>query len=210
MKNKIIIVVSVVVILSIIIVAASLVLLKGPIDNEEFIEIITPLLERDAELNGYIWGDAFDTAEELKDEDIKASVPVYYAVSSSSPYKNIEELRKAAEELYSKELMIIVDQYAFENNDQVMARFCDDVDDDGKVIGLRVDVTANHTPYNLTTVVYINTATVKRSTNNMIEGEIEITSGSSGKRSTMEIRLLKEGDTWKLDTQTWISKINYE
>ncbi len=185
-------------------------LFKGPITDEELVEIVAPLLEKDALLSGYIWGNSFDTSSSPSEEDIEARTPIYYAVSLSSPYRSVEELRAAAEELYSADLMVIVNQYAFENSDTIMARFCDDVDDNGKVTGLRIDITHNHTPYNLTAVAYVNTAVVKRSTKTMIEGEIEITAGASERRSVMEIRLLKEGDAWKLDTQTWICQVSYE
>ncbi len=185
-------------------------LIKGPIEDNEFIDIITPLLEKDAALSGYIWGSSFETKETPKEEDLKAVASIYYTVASDAPYQSVQQLRDAALEIYSSELVNIIEQYAFENGETTMARFCDDYDDEGNVCGLRLDISSNHTPYSLTAVAYINTARVKRSTNNMIEGEIEITAGSSQRKSTMELKLLKQDDIWKLDTQTWLSGISYD
>jgi hypothetical protein len=182
-------------------------------------EILFPLLEKDAELNGYIWGDRFTTAESVSADDEDSTSAIYYFVSDESPYKSCEELRAAAKEIYSEDLMEIIENYAFENNDTVMSRFCDaDADTDadktdetesGENAGktLKIDVSSLHPAYKLTAAVRLDSLKVTRSSSTVIECELEYTAGSSDTVRTMTVKLLLEDGVWKLDTQTWAAEI---
>ena len=187
--------------------STSCALFKGPISDEQLREMLTELLPKDAELTGYIWGDSFTTAKQPEEDDYDAYAPIYYAVSADAPYKSVKALKSEVEKIYSSELTQIICEYAFESSDLVMSRFCDDVDDKGNVIGLRMDVTKNHKPYELTAVAIISTAKVKRSTNFMVEGTLTIKAGKAQTEREMKIKLLKENDVWKIDSQTWLAGV---
>ena len=194
-------------ILAVSVLSCSCALFKGPISDEELRGILTELLPQDALLNRCIWGEEIKPNLTPEVDDENAYSPIYYTVSSDSPFHSVEQMKKEVEAVYSSEISEIINEYAFESNDIAMSRFCDDVDDKGNVLDLRIDVTHNHNPYKLTTTAYISSAVVRRSTRYMIEAKIEFTSGESQTRREMKIRLLKEGESWKIDSQTWISRV---
>ncbi len=182
--------------------------------EDEVEKILLPLLEKDVGLNGYIWGDKFTTAGSVSANDEKSTSAIYYFVSDESPYRSCEELRAAAEEIYSEDLMKIIESYAFENNDTVMSRFCDGESDetDGEESEkaektLKIDVSSLHPAYKLTAAVRKDSLKVKRSSSTVIECELEYTAGSSDTLRKMTVRLLLEDGVWKLDTQTWAAEI---
>lgn len=178
---------------------------KGPYSDEDAAEILTELLEKDAALNRYVWGDGFSMLED-PGEAADDTTTVYARVSADAPYHSVDELKSAISELYSEELAVIINAYAFENTDKTMARFCDFYQND-KVADLQIDVTLNHPPYELNAVIYPSTAKVTRSSATIIETEVEYSNGPDGERRTMEVRLLRENDVWKLDTQTWAGSV---
>lgn len=174
---------------------------KGPYSDEEAAAILSELLVKDAELNRYIYGDGFSTLED-PGEDADKTTTIYKRVNADAPYHSVEALRAAIVEVYSEEIAADICTFAFENTDTVMARFCDFTQND-EVADLQIDVTQNHPPYKLSTVVYPSTVKVTRSSATIIEAEIEYSNGADGEHRTMEVKLLKENDTWKLNTQTW-------
>lgn len=189
-------------IITLLVLSCILISCGGPYKGKEsdVREILAPLLEKDVILNGYIWGDSFEVAEEASEVEKNSSTAYYKAVADDSAYKSCDELRSAAEEIYSADMMKIIEAFAFENNDTVMSRFCDA--DSGDVT-LKIDVSKNHGSYDLTAHIFLDTLEVTRSTSKIIECEVEYTAGSSGNRRTMTVRLLNEDGTWKLDSQTW-------
>lgn len=183
----------------------SLIGCKGPFSDSEAGQILSDLLEKEVELNRYVYGDGFSTLEDPS-EDADKTTAIYYRVNADAPYHSVDELKAAVTAVYSEEVAQIVNTYAFENTDTVKARFCEYYEN-GKVADLQLDVTLNHPPYELKTVIYPSTATVKRSTATIISMEVEYSNVSDGERRTMEVRLLKENDIWKLDTQTWAGNV---
>ncbi|MBQ7325606.1 MAG: hypothetical protein IJW98_07670 [Clostridia bacterium] len=179
---------------------------KGPITDAQAVEILTPLLEKDAQLNLYIWGDGFTTRDDPGEDSNVIETCKYYRVSEDAPYHSVAELKAAIEEVYSQQLVPSIYAYAFENNNETMARFCDFKQND-QVADLQIDVTLNHPPYELATVFYPSTAVVKRSTTTIMEVEVEFSNGEGGERQTATLRLLKQNDVWKLDTHTWAGKV---
>jgi hypothetical protein len=179
---------------------------KGPITDAQAVEILTPLLEKDAELNRYIWGDGFTTRDDPGEDVNSTESCKYYRVSEDAPYHSIAEFKTAIEEVYSQQLLPAIYSYAFENNNEAMARFCD-FTQNNQVADLQIDVTLNHPPYDLSAIFYPSTAVVKRSTAAIMEVEVEYSNGEKGERRTATIRLLKQNDVWKLDTHTWAGKV---
>ncbi len=178
---------------------------KGPYSDSEASELLVELLEKDAALNHYIWGDGFGTLTD-PGEDAEKTSCTYYRVNADAPYHSVEELKQAMAEIYSEELYAIVAAYAVENTENSMARFCDFYQNE-QVADLQVDVTMNHPPYELNTVIYPSTAKVSRSSATIIEAEVEYTVGTNQERQTMKIRILKENGAWKLDSQTWAGAV---
>ena len=179
---------------------------KGPITDAQAVEILTPLLEKDAQLNRYVWGDGFTTRDDPGEDANATETCKYYRVSAEAPYHSVAELKAAIEEVYSEQLIPSIYAYAFENNNETMARFCDFTQND-EIADLQIDVTLNHPPYQLSTVFYPATAVVKRSTATIMEVEVEYSNGEDGERQTTTLRLLKQNDVWKLDTHTWAGKV---
>lgn len=178
----------------------------GPYSGKEgeVREILLPLLQKDAELSSYIWGDAFEIGEEVSTVEKNSLTALYKYVADDSPYKSCDELRAAASEIYSDDLMAIISAFAFDNNDTVMSRFCDA---DSGDVRLKIDVSQNHGSYNLTAHIFTDTLRVTRSTATIIECEVEFSAGDSGERRSMTVKLIKEEDTWKLDSQTWVKSV---
>ena len=106
--------------------------------------------------------------------------------------------------IYSAELASIIAEYAFENSDLGMSRFCDYRDEDGEVTDLQVDVTDKHEPYTLTAVADLDSVKVKRSTQTIIECELTVESGKNATERTITVTLLYENDGWKFDSYNWI------
>ncbi len=179
---------------------------SGPYTDADAVEILTPLLQRDAELNRYIWGDGFGTREDPGEDVDVTDTCKYYRVNEDAPYHSIDEFKAAIAEVYSTQLVEEIYQYAFENNDESMARFCD-FTQNGEIADLQIDVTANHPPYSLSAVFYPATAVVERSTATIIEATVEYSIGADGERQTATIRVLKQDDVWKLDTHTWAGEV---
>lgn len=177
----------------------------GPYSDDEAAEILGELLVKEAELNRYIYGDGFSTRED-PGEDAEKTTSIYYRVNEDAPYHSVDELKAEITALYSEEITPIIYGYAFETTETIKARFCDFYQNDA-VADLQIDVTLNHPPYELKTVVYPSTAKVTRSSVTIIEAQIEYSNGPDGEHRTMEIRLLNENDTWKLDTQTWAGSV---
>ncbi|MBQ7355276.1 MAG: hypothetical protein IJW62_07150 [Clostridia bacterium] len=179
---------------------------SGPYTDADAVEIITPLLQQDAELNRYIWGDGFSTREDPGEDANVTDNCKYYRVNEDAPYHSVDEFKAAISAVYSSQLTEEIYQYAFENNNESMARFCD-FKQNGKVADLQIDVTANHPPYSLSAVFYPETAVVERSTATIIEAKVEYSIGKDGERQTTTIRVLKQDEVWKLDTHTWAGEV---
>lgn len=183
----------------------SLISCSGPYTDDDAAEILGDLLVKDAELNRYIYGDGFSTRDD-PGEDADKTTSIYYRVNEDAPYHSVDELKAAISSLYSEEVCEMVYAYAFETTDTIKARFCDFYQNDA-VADLQIDVTLNHPPYELETVIYPSTAKVTRSSATIIEADVEYSNGPDGEHRQMEVRLLKEGDIWKLDTRTWAGSV---
>ncbi|MBQ8288928.1 MAG: hypothetical protein IJX76_09225 [Clostridia bacterium] len=179
---------------------------KGPYSDQDAVDILIPLLEKDAELNLYIWGDGFFTRDDPGQDVYATDTCKYYRVNEDAPYHSVAELKTAISQVYSTQMQEKIYQYAFENTAESMARFCDFKQNDA-IADLQIDVTANHPPRSLTAVFYPATAVVERSTATIIEAKVEYSIGEDGERQTTTVRLLKQDDVWKLDTYTWAGEV---
>lgn len=173
---------------------------------------LRPLIEKEAALLHYLYGDGFETMEEVSEEDANYTTTAkYYRVSADSPYHSVDELKAAIGEVYSKDRAKQIESGLFENLG-AFSRFNDYqvTGVGGEVIGidLGIDVTMNHPPRELFTEVLPSTVKVTRSTAVLIECEIGYNDGRNGSGGTMRVRLVSEDGTWKLDDSTWASSVS--
>lgn len=173
--------------------------------------ILRPLVEKEAALLQYLYGDAFKTMDAVSEADANYTTTAkYYRVSADSPYHSVDELKTAIGEVYSKDRAKQIESGLFENLG-AFSRFNDYIVTGvgGEVIGtdLGIDVTMNHPPRELFTEVLPSTVKVTRSTAALIECEIGYNDGRNGSSGTMRIRLVSENGTWKLDDSTWAGSV---
>ncbi len=181
---------------------------KGPISDEMAKEIVIPILERETELNTYIYGDAFKTKEDPKD-DVNSPYSKYYEVDKNGKYTSIDALKKEISEIYSFETVEVVNIYAFngysdsaDGGASITPRFAQS--NEGV---LQIDVTKD--PYEMRGVIHTESIKVLRSTNKMMKIRVKYSRFSSeGKETVVEkdLILMNEEGIWKLNTQTFAVK----
>ncbi len=175
----------------------------GYYSNDEANEILDELLTREAELNRYIYGDAFKTEEDPGD-DVNASYQKYYKVASDSKYLTIASLMAEVDALIVSTSLEAIYEYAFEGlGDEDLSyppRFAEDSEGH-----LEINV-ADHM-YSPRSVALLGSARVKRSNATHIQAEITLYRfDSEGNpievQKDVEIRV--ENGVWKLVNQTMI------
>ncbi|MCQ2399790.1 MAG: hypothetical protein MJ072_04720, partial [Clostridia bacterium] len=175
--------------------------------NEEAIEILKPLLEKEAEINLYVYADGYKT-EEDPGNDVYSSYSKYYEVSKDSKYRTKESLENAMKEIFTDETFSVISIYAFNGYES-------EVDGETNIRGrfsqnkegvIEIDVTRE--AVNLTGIAKISSIKVKRSNNSMIKAEIEIIREERPERNETKTVIVKKKDgIWKLDSQTLAVKI---
>lgn len=171
--------------------------------------ILRPLVEKEAALLRYLYGDGFTTLDPVSEEDANYTTTAkYYRVSGDSPYHSVDALKAAIKEIYSEDRAAEISSGLFEGG---FSRFSDYqvMGIGGEVLGtdLGIDVTLNHPPMELFTVVRPSAVTVKRSTASLIECEVDYTDSRNGSKGTLLVTLIDEAGTWKLDSSTWASAV---
>ena len=181
---------------------------SGPISDSEAVEILIPLLEREAELNGYIYGSSFGTSQDPGD-DVNANYAKYYEVSEIDKYRSVDALKKEISAVYTEETSDIIAIYAFNG-------YTDDVDGGASVTPrfsetkegvLQIDVAKE--PYEMRGVIHPSTAKVKRSTKRMMKVVVEYSRFSEDgteKIVKKELTLKLVDGSWRLNTQTFAIK----
>lgn len=181
---------------------------KGPITDEMAKEIISPLLVKEAEINGYIYGDKFRTEDDPGD-DVNSSFAKYYRVAEDSKYKSIADLKAALSEVYTEKTVSVVCVYAFDGytdeedgGASIRPRF--EEDEKGY---LQIDVAKD--PYDMRGVIHPDTVRVIRSTNSLMRVKIDYSRFSKDGRETViekTLELSLENGSWRLNTQTFAVK----
>lgn len=176
-------------------------------DDEQAGEIVDEILAREAELNGYIYGDSFET-EKDPGEDVNSSYQVYYNVASDSKYRTLSSLRQAVDDLIAYDSRDDIYSYAFDGLSteefSAPARFAED--EHGN---LQINVAENSFT-DMRTAAILGTTRVKRSNQTHIMAEFRaIRTDSQGNESevTLEIELIFEDGAWKLINQTFVASV---
>ena len=179
--------------------------------ESEVEEILRPLMEKEVALLRYLYGDGFKTMDEVSAEDANYTTTAkYYRVSEESPYHSVDELKAAIREVYTEDRAGEIESGLFENTG-AFSRFNDYniLNVAGEVVGtdLGIDVTQNHPAMALTAEVRLSTVKVTRSTETIIECEIDYTDGRGGSVETMRITLISEKGEWKMDDSSWAGSV---
>lgn len=172
--------------------------------DAEVNEIIDPLLIREAELNSYVYGDAFKTKED-PGEDVNAETQRYYEVREDSKYLTITTLKQAIDDLIVSTSREGIYGYAFDGTSDEYGsrppRFREN--SESKNIDINV---ADH-DYTLSTVALLGSAKAVRSNKTHIRAEITVyryKSDGSFEKATKEVEARIENGVWKLIDQTMI------
>jgi len=177
---------------------------KGPISDDEARQIAKELLEKEVVLTAYVYGDEYKLASPSEFNQHKDDTSYYYSkVSKESPYTTKQQLIDAINAVYTERAAEEVLEFAINGNSSddgasIIPRFYQGADEDR----LKIDVTS-YGIYQLSTVVILDTLTVKRSTKNMMEVTVSYKAGESGNTREMDFIIRRENDQWKLDTRTW-------
>ena len=170
-------------------------------------EIINDLLIREAELNTYIYGDAFKTKED-PGEDVDAESQRYYEVTEDSKYLTITTLKAAVDDLIVSTSREGIYGYAFDGtsdeNGSKPPRFRENS------ISKNIDINVADNDFKLTTIALLNSAKVDRSNKTHIRATITVyrqkTDGSYEK-GTKQVEIRMEDGVWKLINQTYIGGV---
>lgn len=167
-------------------------------------EIIDDLLIREAELNSYVYGNAYKTKEDPGD-DANATTQRYYEVTEDSKFLTITSLKTAVDDLIVSTSREGIYGYAFDGtNDEFGSRpprFKENA------VSKNIDINVADNDYKLTTVALLGSAKVTRSNKTHIRAEITVyryKSDGSFVEGTKEVEIRIEDGVWKLIDQTMI------
>lgn len=173
--------------------------------DAEAADILAGLVPLSQELNAVFWGDGLPLEDENAEPVQTVSGPQYYPVSQDSPYKTINEIKAAAEQVFSADYLADIyvmafDGYEYDGGDDGTVytfnpRFKDN--DDGV---LCVDI-ANELSYNLDNEIKTETAKITDRGSGIIEVSVKCV--RDGEESDMKITLKEQDGVWLLDSPTY-------
>lgn len=186
--------------------------------DDEARSILGQLVPLSQELNDVFWGEGLsvDLSEELVDS---VTADQYRPVTADAKYQSIQEIKDAAEKVFSSEYLESVYAVAFGEYDADEMTKNDIQKGDGIYYDAN-DLILNtiyprykqerdgilcrnisQKPYELNTEVFTDTAVVKKRANNLIVCEVKCI--CSGVESTMNIALRCQDGVWLLDGPTY-------
>ena len=167
-------------------------------------KIIDDLLLREAELNSYIYGNAYKTKEDPGD-DVNAGTQRYYEVTEDSKFLTLTSLKAAVDALIVSTSREGIYGYAFDGTSDEFGsrppRFKENA------VSKNIDINVADNDYKLTTVALLGSAKVTRSNKTHIRAEITVyryKSDGSFVEGTKEVEIRIEDGVWKLIDQTMI------
>ena len=170
-------------------------------------EIINDLLIREAELNRYIYGDAFKTKED-PGEDVNASTQRYYEVAEDSKYLTITSLKAAVDDLIVSTSREGIYGYAFDGTSDPSGSKPPRFRENEKTKNIDINV-ADH-DFKLITYALLNSAKVDRSNKTHIRADITIyrfLSDGTIEKDKKEVEIRMEDGVWKLINQTYVGGV---
>lgn len=123
----------------------------------------------------------------------------YYAfVSKDAAYQSIDEIKKAAETVFSTEYLVSIYEYAFEGTDYFASRYFMSVTE-GKQ---RLKINIQHEPMALLKQIDIDSAKVVEGTPATAVVEVNVIT-SKGKEKKKKITLVNQDGIWVLDSAAY-------
>ncbi len=177
----------------------------GVYSDDETAEILDELLTREADLNGYIYGDSFETQED-PGEDVNSPYQKYYTVHPDSKYVTLSALMNEVDALIASASREEIYAYAFDgvsDGESVSSppRFAEDKD--GR---LQINV-ADNMYAQMRTVYLLGSARALRSTKTHIKAEITVyrfDREGNPVEATKTVEIRQEDGVWKLLTQSMV------
>lgn len=165
--------------------------------DSELKETAIDLIERSAEINEIFFGDGLpvdESTSQVKDED--GAVGNYCRVTPDCPYQTEDELKAAAESVFSEEYLSQIYENAFVGADGVRSRYGSD--SEGK---LTRDITSAKKQTDEWTVWNGDTIEIKSASSSRAVFSIEGTFGGKTEREVMQMVYTEQG--WRLDSPTY-------
>lgn len=164
------------------------------ISDEEVRSLLADLVPRSQQFNEIFWGTGIKPEDESAVPLTTVTTAQYYKAAPDSPYKNIAEIKTAAEKVFSKDYLTSVYTVMFEGADDIEPRFAEN--EEGF---LTTDIC--YDPYDFNTEIFTETAVVKETGADLIRTEVEcMTNGEPGK---MNISLRRQDGVWLIDSPTY-------
>ena len=183
--------------------------------DEDAQKILMELVPKSEELNKIFWGEGLPVEDETNEALNSVTSAQYRAVAQDSEYKSIEDIKKAAESVFSSDYLNQIYAAAFgEYEDQTQKT---EDEETGTVnaddLGLNTlnaryieekgvlykDIT--YSEYTLSTEIDETSAKVVKSGVGIIICRVDCT--VAGEKKTMEIALRNENDIWLIDSPTY-------
>lgn len=161
--------------------------------DEEAKNILSDLVPRSQLLNEVFWGEAMTTDDPYATPMESLTGAQYYPVSEDSPFQSIAEIKAECAQVYTASYAATMYAMAFDGTDEIDSRYSEE---NGQLL---LDITFE--PYNIDTVINIDSAKVVDSTDMSVVVEVDCTIHGEAKKR--KITLCKENEVWLLDSPTY-------
>lgn len=165
--------------------------------DSELKETALGLIEKSAEINEIFFGEGLpvdESTSQVKDED--ATIGNYCRVTSDCPYQTVDELKAAAESVFSEEYLEQIYENAFAGADGIRPRYGSD--SEGK---LTRDITSAKKQTDEWTEWKGDTVELKSASSSRAVFSIEGTFRDRTEREVMQMVYTEQG--WRLDSPTY-------
>ena len=190
-----------------IITAAVLILLSvscsAPITDDEAREILGDLVPKSQELNAIFWSDALPLEDKEAAPVKSVTAAQYYEVSSESKYQTVEQLKQAAEEVFSSDYLsdlypILFD--GFSETDAEGSEYNTQPRYTNSKNGILARDISSFT-LEFTTKIDTTNAHVVKSGSDIVR--VEVDAEINGEETTMDITLRYQNGKWLIDSPTY-------
>lgn len=167
--------------------------------DEELAQTAAELIEASHEINVIFYGEGLpvDKSTSVIEDEDAAEVGNYCRVTEDSPYQSIDEIKAAAEKVFTSEYLSEIYESAFEGNDILRPRY--GTDSTGHLtrditIGT-LKQTDEWTGWDLSSIK------IKKASAGAVV--FSITGTYSGKTEDEVMQMIKTSDGWRLDSPTY-------
>lgn len=179
--------------------------------EDEVKKAASDLIEASYEINEIYFGKGLPISEKESEEakdfahenGLELENIQFLPVNEESPYKSIEDIKKACSGVYSQSYCEYLNLMAFEGfstEDGSAAVYAKYIEDENGVLTARIDLAESGIVLNRT----YDVSTVKVGKMKKNEATVTVDSMVDGKKDeTLTFKLVREADGWRLDTPTY-------